>query len=109
VLTNEKSIPIVRVDKSNSHINEAIMKWFCRLPREQADLLAIQRINEECSHDDGPISIEREVIKTLLGLMAITSYDKFDFYHYKAIQTENASVLVVGARGQGIFADVSYF
>lgn len=51
-------------------------------------------------------SLEREVLKSLLALMMLTSYDKFDFYHYKTVRTEEASMLVVGARGQGIFVEV---
>lgn len=99
------------------------MKWFSRLPQQQTDLSAIQRINEECSKEGNSdsgycsfrsyestsafsFSIERQVIKSLLTLMMLTSYDKFDFYHYKAIQKGDASVLVVGARCQGVFADV---
>jgi hypothetical protein len=39
--------------------------------------------------------------------MVLTSYEKFDFYHYKTIKVDDASVLVVGARGQGVFVEVT--
>jgi hypothetical protein len=38
--------------------------------------------------------------------MMLTSYEKFDFYHYKTVKSGEASVLVVGARGQGVFVEV---
>lgn len=54
-------------------------------------------------------SMEREVLKTLLILLMLTSYDRFDFYHFKPVQIEETVVLVVGARGQAILADVIHF
>lgn len=54
VLTGDKTIPIVRVDKSITQVDEAFIKWFCRLPRHQQDLLAIQRIQEECMQHEKP-------------------------------------------------------
>lgn len=39
----------------------------------------------------------------------LTSYEKFSFYHYKSIQNGDSNVLVVGVRGQGIFAEVKFF
>jgi hypothetical protein len=106
ILTTDKSLPMIRVDKSTAYVTESLMKWLCRLPRSQQDLIAFQRITEECNAEESnSFSIEREIVKTLLIFLSLTSYERFDYYHYKAVHQEEAVVIVVGARGQGVFAE----
>ncbi|KAI6202168.1 hypothetical protein M3Y96_00919800 [Aphelenchoides besseyi] len=104
--TADEMLPLVRVDKFTTAVNDLLTKWLFRLPRSYCDLIIFQRMSEECTTDetsDNEISTERQILRTLILLLSLTCYKKFDYYHFAPVHFDEAAVIVVGASGPSEF------
>ncbi|KAI6189081.1 Ras-associating domain-containing protein [Aphelenchoides besseyi] len=106
--TADEMLPLVRVDKFTTAVNDLLTKWLFRLPRSYCDLIIFQRMSEECTTDetsDNEISTERQILRTLILLLSLTCYKKFDYYHFAPVHFDEAAVIVVGASGPSEFVE----
>ncbi|KAI6226481.1 Ankyrin repeat and fibronectin type-III domain-containing protein 1 isoform X4 [Aphelenchoides fujianensis] len=106
--TMDNVLPLIRVDKLTTTVGDALMKWICRLPRAYRDLVAFQRMNEECTlnePNEGGYSIEREIVRNLLSVLSLTCYPKVDFFHFRPLVHDDATVIVAGALGASEFIE----